>query len=147
MAAQALAVLWETIETELADGGSSCRSCGQCCDFPRRDHVLFASKLELDVCLAWSREHLAIPEHLARERLAAGLCPFFENHVCGIHAARPIACRVFFCDPATTDRLERLSQVAHRAVRNISKGHGELWWYGPALEYYGANITVLPAKG
>jgi len=133
--AAALEALWAECDRRLADLGVQCRACGQCCDFPRRGHVLFAMKAELDVCLDWARRHLATDPRDVRRRLDAGLCPFQDGPRCRIHPVRPLGCRIFFCKTGDAAQLERLAADLHDRLRSIVRDNELLQWYGPALAY------------
>jgi len=139
--AAALEALWAECDRRLADLGVRCRACGQCCDFPRRGHVLFAMKAELDVCLDWARRRLATDSHEMRRRLDAGLCPFQEGSSCRVHPVRPLGCRIFFCETDDAAQLERLAADLHRHLQSIVRGNGLLQWYGPALAYMKAYLS------
>jgi Fe-S-cluster containining protein len=138
----ALEGLWTEWERELADEAATCRACGQCCDFPRQGHVLFATKGELDVCLDWSRRHVACDAREYRRRLDAGLCPFQESARCLVHAVRPLGCRIFFCRPHDAAGLDRTAAEAHRRLQRALRGKELLQWYGPALAYFGVALSL-----
>ncbi|NIA20713.1 MAG: hypothetical protein GWP05_01825 [Anaerolineaceae bacterium] len=138
-----LGELWRTIDRRLDRVSSTCRACGQCCDFPRRHHVLFATKCEMDVCLSWAMKNLSLTQDDMRRRLACGRCPFQQDRLCAVHPVRPLGCRHFFCTPGHRRRLDRVSGVAQRRIRQIIKGANNLGWYGPALSYLMRNTHYL----
>lgn len=140
-AARQLADLWHDLDRELAQPQAACRACGECCDFPRRDHVLFATRLEMEVCLSWAGDHAATTEPAARRRLAAGECPFLADGRCAVRPARPVGCRIFFCRPPHPELLEKISSAAQLRLRSISLGHTGSDWYGPALAYLEMNLN------
>lgn len=126
------------------DLAADCRACGACCDFRHYDHVLFATKLELDAALLWSRENLTITAASAAEALQSNLCPFWRDGRCDIHSARPLGCRAYFC-AADQKKLvsSRVDRVLSLYRRNLLGPIG-LGWYGPALLYWRLNaITIL----
>ncbi len=140
-AARQLADLWADLDRQLAQPQAACHACGECCDFPRRGHVLFATKLELDVCLSWARDQAVTPEPTARRRLAAGECPFLEGGRCGVRPARPVGCRIYFCRVSSTEQVENIASTAQQRLRSISMEHNGTDWYGPALAYLETNVS------
>lgn len=137
------------VHAELAAllGGQSaqCRACGECCDFRRQEHVLFATKLELDYALHWSRIKAPVSVARARAALEANLCPFWREGRCDIHMARPVGCRTFFC--AASQKKVVSGQVESLAQRYRSKlmRHNRFLWYGPALAYWHVNVIAFSA--
>jgi len=158
-ARQELAALWEECEALATRLGLQCRSCGECCDFRRRSHVLFAAKMELDVCLDWARRNAAVSAAEAGRALAEGLCPFWEAGAprkcpagqappdggaraarCLVWPVRPMGCRLYFCEGVGAHALAEASTQLHRRLSQASARAGVRWWYGPALEYVRANF-------
>ena len=140
---QVLSDLWLMLDRELPRFGGRCRACGECCDFPRQGHVLFAAKPELDACLAWARENFrATPEGISRS-LAEGRCPFWQGRRCAVHPVRPLGCRLFLCNPRSPTDLSRLSQRFHALLAERLAGPDAPWWYGPALAYMKTNARAF----
>ena len=98
-----------------------CVSRGACCDFERFGHQLWMSGLEV----AWCVRRLASPPTLDEIDRATrqGSCPFLQGGLCGIHWARPLGCRAFFCDGAGEGWQEALLESWHGRVRDL---HGRL---------------------
>jgi len=142
-AAGALQGLWREIDEAAADRGASCRACGQCCDFRHQDHVLFAAKIELDVCLAWAAGRAAADARTVRSRLDAGLCPFQREGLCSIRPVRPLGCRLYFCGDRWARETVWLAESSRRRLAEASRRAAVRWWYGPALVYLGRNLPLL----
>jgi Fe-S-cluster containining protein len=152
--AQALEQVWTQCDSQVAELGVACRSCGQCCDFRRADHILFAAKIELDVCLAWAREHVRLPRREVEAALSDGLCPFWRREpaaggtaresagLCGVRPVRPLGCRVYYCSGSQVGALERLSRELHHELVEVSRRGDAGWWYGPALVYIRSNVQA-----
>ncbi|MBN2583465.1 MAG: YkgJ family cysteine cluster protein [Planctomycetes bacterium] len=141
--AAALARLWTSLDEQLSGPAASCRACGECCDFQRRGHVLFATKAELDVCLDWARRHLTPAPQEYRRRLTAGRCPFQDGRLCLVHPARPLGCRIYYCCDEDAALVERVSADAHHELRQALRAKELLQWYGPALAYIEAAMPLL----
>jgi Fe-S-cluster containining protein len=142
-----LEALWQDLDGQLAEAQAACRACGECCDFPRRGHILFATKLELDICLSWACDQAVVAEAAARGRLAGWQCPFLEGGRCAVRPARPVGCRLFFCHSPEAVLSEEIAVAAHHRLRSITMGHIGLRWYGPALAYLETNISRLRSGG
>jgi len=142
-AADALRDLWREIDEAVAERGVSCRACGRCCDFPRAGHVLFAAKIELDVCLAWAAAHRVTDARAARSLLARGRCPFHRGGLCAVRPVRPLGCRVYFCDVRWADEVASVGESSRRGLGELSRRYGVEWWYGPALAWLSRNLPLL----
>lgn len=125
------------------DGDNRCRACGRCCDFRNADHVLFATKLELDAALHWAWEHLRVDIEAADSALTSNLCPFQADGRCLIYSVRPLGCRSYFC--WFDEKKVVLGGVAREfsVFRRKLMAYEGLCWYGPALTYWSINLNSL----
>jgi Fe-S-cluster containining protein len=131
---QALRSRYDELDREIAGRNPTCWLSGKCCHFDTYGHRLYATGLEV----AWLVRQL---EAVGRDRLDAaelpGLdgCPFQVDRLCTVHAARPLGCRVYFCDPTaqhwqgeTTERhlgeLRRLHDRHALPYRYMEWRHG-----------------------
>jgi hypothetical protein len=53
------------------------------------------------------------------------------NGLCTARAARPLGCRIYFCDPAYQDRMAEITELAVAALKRIADAHGTGWHYAP----------------
>jgi len=51
-------------------------------------------------------------------------CVYQVDGLCSVHAVRPFGCRVFFCDPSSTDWQNELYEKSLERVRAIHERHG-----------------------
>lgn len=130
--AQAIDAIHEEIEATIVLHRPRCDSSGRCCRFEEYGHRLYVTGLEsaLVIRRAVGDAAYAPEQHSLRDpaqddadpRIGPG-CPFQIRALCGIHADRPAACRVYFCDTRWTSNM---SVVAERAVGAIRRLHEEL---------------------
>lgn len=94
-----------------------CIASGQCCRFEAYGHRLHVTGLEA----AWSLRQLGAAPAMADLRAAVqrGDCPFLHGSQCGAHAARPVGCRTFYCDPAAQIWQQDLSERLHGRIRAL----------------------------
>ncbi len=75
-----------------------CLASGRCCRFEEHGHSMWLTGLEV----AWTLSQL--PTAPTADAIATatrqGTCPFLVAGQCGIHLARPLGCRAYFCDQA-----------------------------------------------
>src|SRR5690349_15828005 len=84
--------IYRDADRAVAAAGPVCIASGRCCRFKEYGHTLFVSNLEAEVLLN------AAP---AYERpVSPDFCPFQKDKLCTAREPRPLACRVYFCDPA-----------------------------------------------
>ncbi|MBL9032502.1 MAG: hypothetical protein JNM80_12455 [Phycisphaerae bacterium] len=83
------------------------------------------------------------PASLA-DALARGGCPFQVGLRCGIHAIRPLPCRVYFCDPAAQAWQHDLTERLLRQIRALHDQHDIPYVYA---EWRSLLAEVLAAEG
>ncbi len=116
-----------------------CTASGRCCNFAKHGHLLFVTGLEAAVALtriAERREAEALEAkakgrdiELGAERVVTlaqvsaahdrGDCPFLDGHLCGVHWARPLGCRVYFCDETAQEWQHEQSEWMMDEVRKL----------------------------
>src|SRR3954466_1131721 len=100
----ALHAVYAELDAEVPGLGPRCELSGRCCRFAEYDHTLFLSAPEADLLL----EEAPSP---VRPLDAGETCPW-QDHAgrCTARGARPLGCRVYFCDPAFESHAPRLSE-------------------------------------
>src|SRR5580658_4656188 len=99
-----LRALYDELDAEVASLGPICELSGRCCRFQEYGHTLFVSSLEIQFMLG----HATEPE---RPLDQGQTCPWQDaQNRCRARGARPLGCRVYFCDPAYHDPGEDLSE-------------------------------------
>jgi Fe-S-cluster containining protein len=117
--------IYARLDAEVARLAPVCRISGRCCRFGEYGHTLFLSAPEF--------------EHLLREAPAPAralddgqTCPWQDQHGrCTAREARPLGCRVFFCDPAYQDAAPGLSEQYLAELRRLADRHRLSWSYAP----------------
>ncbi len=116
--------LFEYVAAQVESRGPSCWASGRCCNFEKTGHLLYVTGLEAayTVSRADSMTGPVSPTHPT--------CPFQVANLCGVHAVRPLGCRVYFCDRSAQDWQRELSERAIAQVRAIHDRHGIEYRYG-----------------
>ncbi len=125
---------------EISDRGPACWASGRCCNFEQHGHRLYVTGLEAAWCVAklpeiagTRKENFAEPAlrllvlEQAKER---GGCPFQIGNLCGVHAIKPLGCRVYFCDRSAQEWQMQLSEQLIARVRAIHDEFGIEYRYG-----------------
>jgi len=119
--------LYEEVDRAVAAAGPVCVASGRCCRFKDHGHVLFLSNLEADVLLA---------DAPAYERpVSPDYCPFQKEKLCTARQPRPLACRIYFCDPTYQEAGNRLSEEYLRRLKQLATDNGLPWRYAPLHEF------------
>ena len=119
-----LRALYAELDAEVARLGPTCQLSGRCCRFREYGHTLFVSTPVIQFLLSE-----APPPQGPLDQGES--CPWQDPlGRCTARQARPLGCRVYFCDPSyhaapeLSERyIARLKQLAHR--------HGLPWNYAP----------------
>ncbi len=146
--AAALEAVYAGIAGEVEARGPACWASGRCCNFERAGHRLYVTGLEAAYTAVravraadreprgWSLTVLDVD----RARTGGG-CPYQEGNLCGAHAARPLGCRVYFCDRSAQAWQHGLSERAIAEVRALHDANGVEYRYG---EWRGMLEAVAP---
>jgi Fe-S-cluster containining protein len=132
--AAALGRVYEEVGAAITARGPACWASGRCCNFERAGHRLYVTGLEAAFTLARlgeldpPRGGLSLPQ--LGEARARGGCPFQVANLCGVHAIRPLGCRVYFCDRSAQEWQQELSERALADIRRIHDEHGAPYRYG-----------------
>jgi len=115
--------LYKEVDREVAAAGPLCVASGRCCRFKEYGHVLFVSNLEADVLLAGAPpyEKPATPD----------FCPFQKEKLCTAREPRPLACRVYYCDPSYQERGNQITEKYLARLKELAREAGADWCYAP----------------
>jgi Fe-S-cluster containining protein len=130
----ALRVVYDELARDVADAGPVCELSGRCCRFQEYDHTLFLSGIEAEILLSDAPSPL--------RPLDDGLtCPWQDDRGrCTAREARPLGCRVYFCDPGYQERSYELSERHLGRLKAISGELGRPWEYAPLHHHLRAAV-------
>ena len=127
----ALRAVFGRLDQQVRRRGLTCQLSGRCCRFDQFGHRLYVTGLEL----AWVLTQIGKASGDDRPAGAGvdagswptlvdptGPCVFQVGNRCGVHAVRPLGCRVFFCQ-ADTDRWQH--ELYERSLADLRRLHGE----------------------
>ncbi|WP_182830348.1 hypothetical protein [Tautonia rosea] len=130
-----LQALYAKLDSEITAHGPVCLVSGRCCRFKEYDHTLFLSEAEASVLIAD-----APPP--TRPLDDGATCPWQdEQGRCGARTARPLGCRVYFCDPNYDGHAERLTERFLAQVRNLVDSLGLPWNYARLHHHLHAAVA------
>jgi hypothetical protein len=102
-----------------------CVLSGRCCRFREYDHTLFLSGVEAAYLLA----HAPKPPRPLDD---GATCPWQDGAGrCSAREARPLGCRIYFCDPDFGEAMPELSEAFLRRLRALVAAAGLPWDYAP----------------
>ena len=93
-------------DAAIATHGPICRECGKCCDFAKMDHRLFVSTGELALLTTITPPCAPSPLH----------CPYQLALTCSAREFRPLGCRIYYCEQATTALFNDIYERYHRQI-------------------------------
>jgi hypothetical protein len=122
---EALGVLYRELDQAVARHQPVCELSGRCCRFRDYGHTLFLSAPEAALLLAD-----APPP--ARGLDDGATCPWQDARGrCTAREARPVGCRVFFCDPRFETILPELAEEFTGRLKRLVEAEGWAWDYAP----------------
>jgi Fe-S-cluster containining protein len=121
----ALRALYDDLDAEIARLGPSCALSGRCCRFEEYGHTLFLSAPEAALLLA----EAPAP---SRPLDDGASCPWQDPRGrCTAREARPLGCRVYFCDPAYQPDAPALSERFIARLKRLVEDFHLSWDYAP----------------
>lgn len=120
-----LQAIYAGADAEVAAAGPTCALSGRCCRFHEADHTLFLTAPEAALLLAD-----APPP--CRPLDDGATCPWQDGRGhCTARAARPLGCRVYYCDPAYAPQAPEVTERALARLRAMADELGLPWGYAP----------------
>ncbi len=148
--ADAMGGVYADAAAAIALRGPACWASGRCCNFEVHGHRLYVTGLEAAWCVAklpeiagTRRENFAEPTLrlvVLEEARNRGGCPFQVVNLCGVHAIKPLGCRVYFCDRSAQEWQMELSERLIVRVRAIHDEFGIEYRYGEWREMLGRFV-------
>ena len=135
--------VYDAVDVEIGRRRPTCDASGRCCRFEEYGHRLYVTTLELAAFLngrdevrrsvaEGGRPSTASPFvilHPSPSPWDATGCPFQEGKLCGVHAIRPFGCRMFFCDPTSTDWQNDAYERFHGQLKQLHQTLGVPYFY------------------
>lgn len=120
-----LGALYRDLDAAVAERGPVCRLSGRCCRFAEYDHTLFVSEPEAALLLADAPTPV-------RPLDEGATCPW-QDHAgrCTAREARPLGCRVYYCDPAYQPHAPDLSEAFLARLKRLADELELPWNYAP----------------
>lgn len=120
-----LSSIYRETDAAVAVLGPACALSGRCCRFHEADHALFVSAPEAALLLAD-----APPP--SRPLDDGATCPWQSAAgLCTAREARPVGCRVYYCDAAYLPHAPAIAEAAIARLREMVDDLGLDWGYAP----------------
>lgn len=135
-----LHAIYSALDAEIASLAPRCDLSGRCCRFEEFDHTLFVSSPEAALLIADAPEP-------ARPLDSGATCPWQDSRgLCTARDARPLGCRVFFCDPTYQHAGQELAERSIRALKTLVETLDLPWNYAPLHRHLHAagSLTAPP---
>jgi Fe-S-cluster containining protein len=130
--------LYRQVDADVARAGPVCVASGRCCRFKEYGHTLFLSNLEAEALLAEAPPY--------EKPVSADFCPFQKGNLCTAREPRPLACRVYYCDPTYQETGNALSEEYLRRLKQLAEEFGLTWRYAPLHCFLNEDKGERPAS-
>lgn len=128
--------IYAGVDADVARLEPVCAISGRCCRFVAYDHTLFVSAPEVAILLAD-----APPPVRALDEGAT--CPWQDDRGrCTARAARPLGCRVYFCDPSYTPHGPEIAEAAITRLKILVDERDLPWNYAPLHRHLHAAVAA-----
>lgn len=130
-----LKILYTELDDAVSRLGPVCELSGRCCRFAEYDHTLFLSEPEAALLL----DEAPSPTRALDD---GETCPWQDlAGRCTARGARPLGCRVYFCDPTYADRAPALSEEFLGRLKRLVEQHQLAWNYAPLHHHLRVAVT------
>jgi hypothetical protein len=120
-----LRLIYDEVDAAVSSAGPICELSGRCCRFREYGHTLFLSGPEFGYLV----RHAPSP---VRPVDSGETCPWQDQSGrCCAREARPLGCRVYFCDPTYQDLAPVLSEQFISQLKKHAERHNLAWNYAP----------------
>lgn len=122
---ESIRAIYDDLGREIEALGPRCALSGRCCRFEEYSHTLF-------LCEAEARVLLDEAPPPARPLDGGATCPWQgpAGH-CTAREARPLGCRVYFCDPTYEPNAGPVTERYLERLRRLTGQLGLEWNYAP----------------
>lgn len=140
-----LMALYRELDLAVARRAPVCQLSGRCCRFKEYGHTLFVSAPEALLVLADAPQPV-------RELDDGASCPWQDDRGrCTARDARPLGCRVFFCDPSFDAHALELSEIFLARLKQLAIRHHWPWNYAPLHQHLQqarseGRLKIAPAR-
>jgi hypothetical protein len=122
---EAVYAIYGELDAEIARLAPVCRRSGRCCRFAEYGHTLFVSAPEAELLLT----DAPAP---SRPLDDGATCPWQDQAGrCTARQARPLGCRVYFCDPSYEESAFGLSELFLGRLKQLVERLDLPWGYEP----------------
>ncbi len=134
----AVELLYRDLDAGIAAHAPTCWNKGECCRFGEYGHRLYVTTLEAAYYLAVqpSEQPPAAAESAASLPVlgsppptSSDVCPHAQGGRCHARAARPMGCRIFYCDPATQHWQGPMTEAYLARLRELHQALGVPYFY------------------
>lgn len=128
--------VYASLDAEVAALAPRCDLSGRCCRFEEFDHTLFVSSPEAALLIA----DAPAP---SRPLDDGATCPWQDDRgLCTAREARPLGCRVFFCDPVYQEPGREVAERAIGSLKRVVESLGLPWNYAPLHRHLHASGSL-----
>jgi hypothetical protein len=120
---RAVLAVYAAADGAVRAAGPRCDSSGRCCRFTEYGHTLFLSHFEAELLLEGAPTYDA---PVTRDG-----CPFQVNNLCTARDARPLGCRIYFCDPTYQVTGHLITEKAVAQLKQLADEFEAGWRYAP----------------
>ncbi len=130
--------MYREVDRAVTAAGPICVASGKCCRFKEYGHTLYLSNLEADILLSNASPY--------EQPVSADFCPFQKENLCTAREPRPLACRIFFCDPNYQETANRLTEEYLHRLKDLARENDIEWRYAPLHQFLNHEAHTNPKR-
>jgi hypothetical protein len=123
--------VYAAVDAAIAEANPRCERSGRCCRFTEYGHTLFISHFEAEILLESATRFV---QPVSRDG-----CPSQVEGLCTVGELRPLACRIYFCDPTFAEKMVEITESSIASLKSIADEHGIAWHYAPLHDFLNSH--------
>jgi len=143
-----VASLLAEADADIAARKPVCRASGRCCKFEQYGHRLYVTAAEklyfaekTPAAPSAQPPVVSLPQFFARDKIEG--CPYQIDGLCTAREARPLGCRLYFCDENAQHWQNEVYEKYHARLRALHEHHGLPYRY---LEWRAALREIMEQR-
>ena len=149
----AVAQVLAEADADIAGRKPVCLASGKCCKFEQYGHRLYVTAAELHHFVSTQKPlenrksgienspSVSLPQFFANEKPEG--CPYQVEGLCTARDARPLGCRIYFCDENAQSWQNGVYEKYHAKLRALHDAFGLPYRY---MEWRAALRELLPKE-
>ena len=144
---QAIDEIYTWVDEQVAAASPRCEISGACCRFREYGHRLYISRVEAERLFEVPLPAENQTDESVSPETVKEVCPYQSRGLCTARGARPLACRIFFCDPEFDQAGQELTEEALKRLKSVHIQYQIPWEYRQLADFFDSTVQEKLLRG